>query len=362
MTNESDKKQAEQKRLLNTDKIKQRIIHGEQKADVPQQNGANSTRFQKGQSGNPKGRPRKNKRPSNPLSGAMNNKAIEISEYTYQLAIDQIILEFADKELTVKVGDQQIKMSGREALAQAQAKSALNGNAHAQKDIQNRIERAERLQLRKKVADVIFWQDYKTVMAAKLQKLADEGAAIDEEAFLPHPDDIEINEDLTIRFAGPTTSEALRKCHETMRFREALILQAELDRRLAIKSEENPGQGSLVLARFLEKSLPARMRFSDGDWLNAVWRTEKINKRTLLKQVRQAWQDALRDRGGKLDTNVKRGLQLPNINAVQNFCTDLHDFCHEATNSDRQITETDAEELCDIANEFGDQLKRANKS
>jgi hypothetical protein len=358
MTDESDKKQQQPKDTLNTDRIKHRIIHGEQKADAPQQNGANSTRFQKGQSGNPKGRPRKS---SNRQSVLARDTAIELSDHSYQLAIDQIILEFADKELTVKVGNQQIKMSGREALAQAQAKSALNGNAHAQKDIQNRIERAERIQLRKKVADAIFWHDYKNVMTAKLQKLAEEGAAIDEEAFLPHPDDIEVNEDLTIRFTGPTTPEALRKCHETMRFREALILQAELDRRLPIKSEENPVQGSLILAHFLEQSLPARMRYSDGDWLNAVWRAEKINKRDLLKTVKAIWQDALRDRGGKLDTNVKRGLQFPNINAVQNFCTDLHDFCNEIIKNDRPITDADAEDLCDIANEFGDQLKRANK-
>jgi hypothetical protein len=360
MTDESDKKQQQPKDALNTDRIKQRTLLGEANG-IEKKEDSHNTRFQKGQSGNPKGRPRKNKQPSNPLSGATNNKAIEISEHTYQLAIDQIILEFADRELTVKVGDQQIKMSGREALAQAQAKSALNGNAHAQKDIQNRIERAERIQLRKKAAEAIFWQHYKTVMTAKLQKLAEEGAAIDEEAFLPHPDDIEINEDLTIRFTGPTTPEALRKCHETMRFREALILQAELDRRLAPESEENPDQGSLMLARILEQSLPARMRYSDGDWLNAVWRAEKINKRNLLKAVKSAWQDALRDRGGVLDTNVKRGLQFPSVNAVENFCADLHDFCHEATNSDRPITDTDAEELCDIANEFGDQLKRANK-
>jgi hypothetical protein len=103
------------------------------------------------------------------------------------------------------------------------------------------------------------------------------------------------------------------------------------------------------------------MRYSDGDWLNAVWRTEKINKRNLLKAVKAAWQDALRDRGGKLDTTVKRGLQFPGIKAAENLCTDLHDFCHEATNSDRPILDTDAEELSDIAKEFGDQLKRANK-
>ena len=361
MTDKSDKKQRQPKDALNTDRIKQRIIHGEQSEDAAQQNGANNTRFQKGKSGNPKGRPTKNKS-STPLSGSTNNKVIEILEHTYQLAIDQIILEFADKELTVKVGDQQIKMSGREALAQAQAKSALNGNAHAQKDIQNRIERAERIQLRKKLADAIFWQDYKTVMAAKLQKLADEGAAIDEEAFLPHPDDIEINEDLTIRFTGPTTPEALRKCHETIRFREAFILQAELDRRLAPRTDKTAGMGALLFAKNYERLLPARMRYDDGDWLNAVWRTEKINKRNLLKAVKAAWHDALRDRGGKLDTNVKRGLQLPNINAAENFYTDLHDFCHEVIKNDRPITETDAEELCDIANEFGDQLKRANKS
>ncbi|KPB00048.1 DUF5681 domain-containing protein [Ahrensia marina] len=359
MTDESNKKQPQPNDAINTDRIKQRTLLGDANG-TDKQDVSHSTRFQKGQSGNPKGRPTKSKS-SKASIGATNNKVIEISEHTYQLAIDQIILEFADKELTVKVGDQPIKMSGREALAQAQAKSALNGNAHAQKDIQNRIERAERIQLRKKVADAIFWHDYKTVMTAKLQTLADEGSAIDEEAFLPHPDDIEINEDLTIRFTGPTTPEALRKCHETMRFREAFILQAELDRRLAPKTDKTAGMGALLFAKNYERLLPARMRYSDSDWLNAVWRTEKINKRNLLKAVKSAWHDALRDKGGLLDTNVKRGLRFPGIKAAENFCADLHEFCHEATNSDRQITETDAEELCDIANEFGDQLKRVNK-
>lgn len=358
MTDESDKKQPKPKDSLNIDRIKQRTLLGDANVETKQEP-SHSTRFQKGRSGNPKGRPRKSKG-SNTSFGMTNDKAIEVSDYAYQLAIDQIILAFADKELSVKVGDQLIKMSGREALSQAQAKSALNGNAHAQKDVQNRIERAERARLRRKIADAMFWQDYKDTKSATLDRLIKEAADIDDEAFLPHPDDIEIHENLTIRFTGPTTTEGLHKCHETMRFRSALILQAELDRRLASGSEENPGQGSLIMARFLEEGLPARMRYSDGDWLNAIWQTEKINKRTLLKSVKIAWHGAFSDRGGLLDVHVKRGLQFPNIKAVENFCTDIQDLCHEATHNDRQISDADAEELCEIANEFDNAFSHKN--
>lgn len=95
--------------------------------DDPQQK--RDARFKKGQSGNPNGRPKK--------------KTTQVIPSTDETLLDAFILNFANRELTLMSGERKVNMNGLEAIIHAQAKSAMSGNAHAQKDILNRMDRCQ---------------------------------------------------------------------------------------------------------------------------------------------------------------------------------------------------------------------------
>lgn len=91
-----------------------------------------ATQFRKGQSGNPKGRPR-NDRKSESTDGD-----------DASLAVNKAFLELGSREFAVKSGNTTATMTGAQALVHAQVQSALKGNALAQRDALRSLDQAER--------------------------------------------------------------------------------------------------------------------------------------------------------------------------------------------------------------------------
>jgi hypothetical protein len=80
------------------------------------------TRFKKGQSGNPKGRPKG--------SGTLSQAA-------------KVTLEAANRKVTIREGGVARELPAVDAITLAQQKSALGGSALAQKHFLDRYEKAE---------------------------------------------------------------------------------------------------------------------------------------------------------------------------------------------------------------------------
>ncbi len=99
------------------DEVKREVLFGVGYRRPPEQ-----TRFKKGQSGNPKGRP---KRPDCGAGGS-------------RLARDLILRE-AERLVTIRDGDETRQIPVIEAILRAATKSAASGNAYAQKHMIERF-------------------------------------------------------------------------------------------------------------------------------------------------------------------------------------------------------------------------------
>lgn len=91
------------------------------------------TRFKKGQSGNPKGRPKKE---------AKEKKAALIIPHSEQ---DELLRSQLERKVSISEGGKRKKMKMREIISQAQVNAAAKGNVYAQREI---LKTARELELR----------------------------------------------------------------------------------------------------------------------------------------------------------------------------------------------------------------------
>jgi hypothetical protein len=271
------------------DEIKRRILFG----DVGYKRPPVSGQFKKGQSGNPKGRP-KEKLPL-PMSDRSANA---------------LVLKSAERPVTVREGTEHRQVPAIDAVILAQVNTAIRGNAYAQKHYIERYDRAE-LERRQKDAEKIkLWTDYKTRQLEAHAEAKRKGESPPAE--LPHPDDVLIDEK-GVRFLGPTDEEGLRRLQETLQYRDALFLQDALDERqgeISADGAQSSGSGSaLLLLAELNKGVPARFRLSEDEIQFRALRYSYMPKRQLLKQTYAA----LRAAG----IPARRGARLPPLHVTK---------------------------------------------
>ena len=150
-----------------------------------------STRFRKGQSGNPGGRPK----------GARNKLPA-----LHEERLKDIVLAEAYRDIKVHDGDRQVTVPMAEAIIRSMALKAAKGDHRSQKlfsDLLNRTE-ASRKSLHDAWLENAF--DYKVQWERELERRERLGITAPEP--LPHPDDIEINLNTgTVSFRGPASKE-----------------------------------------------------------------------------------------------------------------------------------------------------------
>lgn len=151
-------------------------------------------RFKKGQSGNPRGRPKK---PKVPKTHSL--------EFSSQPA-NELLMQEAYRLVTIKDGDRPITVPLIQAVFRAMGVSAVKGNRFAQRNIADLVQNVES-EDRKLRADYLqTMMEYKTTWEERIEGAKLRGVCPPEP--LPHPDDIIIDLIEGRAFVcGPSTKE-----------------------------------------------------------------------------------------------------------------------------------------------------------
>lgn len=289
------------------DDIKREVLFGGGYGRPPEH-----TRFKKGQSGNPKGRPKRQD------SGVGGNPRAR-----------NLILQEAERLVTIREGEKTRQMPAIEVILRAQTKSAANGNAYAQKHMIERFMWADDERGAEIEESNESWRRYVARHRYAIAEAERKGEP--PPARLPHPDDVVIDPEKGVRFIGPVDPTWAAKLEETIKIRDILIMQDALDRCLAEDPEGDDQPGSaLLFAMLLEKSVPARFRLSKAEWSERMMRYERMPKRALLKAVYGAWNE--------LGRRVPRGRTLPPLRWGERASATIFDMASDIQSGDEDIT------------------------
>ena len=244
------------------------------------------TRFKKGQSGNPKGRPKKKVAPE-PSS---------ISEQ------DAILREEIDRKVKITEGGEIKEVTIQEAITKAQAAQAVKGSPFAQKEILSRIERLERAEEREEAARL---EDAKADRLSKAErernffaylcelkenqkkawKQAEAEGKAEPDFPWPHPDDVMLDEGRRqYRIRGPMSAQ------EVPLYR---LRRAERDTALARMVEAgvadtDSASGWMkawsLIAHCHDAELPLRWQLRDG-WDAQISRLLFLTDRQIRREV-----------------------------------------------------------------------------
>lgn len=164
-------------------------------------------RFQKGQSGNPKGRPRGSK---NAL------KKVDPS----QQPTDNLILEEAYRPVTIREGDKVIELPAIQAAVRSLAISAMKGSRLSQRALAELVRQVEDRKANEHLTAMENAFEYKQKWTAELERRRKFG--IEEPDPVPHPDDIIIDMRTGhVRTDGPLDEREKRDWDERLARRAA---------------------------------------------------------------------------------------------------------------------------------------------
>jgi hypothetical protein len=163
-------------------------------------------RFRRGQSGNPRGRPR----------GARSKPKVDTG--LGMRAAEAYLREEAYRTITLREGDNIIELPAIQAVFRAMGVSALKGNRFAQRTLTEMVTRLEEQDANARMELFGTAIEYKQSWTESIERA--QKAGIEPPRPVPHPDDIILDPNNgSVRFAGPMTEEQRDRLDEALRRR-----------------------------------------------------------------------------------------------------------------------------------------------
>ncbi|MBI3129676.1 MAG: hypothetical protein HYZ11_18875 [Candidatus Tectomicrobia bacterium] len=212
-----------------------------------------ASRFAKGRSGNPNGRPRKPKARRQRLSDAPS---------------DGFLQEEAYRLITLLENGRTVELPAAQAVYRASIMLALKGNRLAQKQFLERLARIEEEHLRFKAER---YADLKILKQKGEEALAEHRReGLPDPDLLPHPDDIVLDPESGEAFVdGPKSPEEKLHYDHLVLLRDHLLLwvaRAEkTGKGFTVRHEGRTICGYLFCAQTYDAKLPRRCRWKEGE-------------------------------------------------------------------------------------------------
>jgi hypothetical protein len=195
------------------------------------------SRFRKGQSGNPKGRPK----------GARAKPKQQFDPA--ERPTDRLILEEAYRPVTIREGDKVIELPAIQAAMRALAISAMKGSRLSQKALAEITQTAEARQAEERLTAIENALEYKQKWTAEIERCRRLG--IEGPGPLPHPDDVIIDwRSGQVRTEGPLDEREKQRWDKSLARRADA--QAEVtDNALAYKRAKTDGMREIYLREWI---------------------------------------------------------------------------------------------------------------
>jgi hypothetical protein len=214
-----------------------------------------SGQFRKGQSGNPRGRPRKK-----------DNKAEWLAA---RFPTREALRGEAGRHITVNDASGRQQVTTTQAVIRAMALAAMRGGVLAQRTYLEHQKAEDERHHRERRKSFDFWLDYQQRYRAQIATARDAGKA--EPELLPHPDDIECDwATLGVRFVGPVDEEEAAATKWMLDYRNLCFAMSQYLGEEVCMPTVPGGEGKVgpYLALFViaSRNLPPRLHsLRDGD-------------------------------------------------------------------------------------------------
>lgn len=253
------------------------------------------TRFVKGQSGNPRGRPRKPKPRTPRLSDALSDEFLEVEAY---------------RSIALRENGQAIELPAVQAVLRALTTNAIKGNRLSQKYFLEHVASMEALHFQRKIDHYVRLSAVKRDGERALAEHQRKGLPPPD--LLPHPDDIVLNAVTGEGYVkGPETLEDVRYLENTMQLRDHLLLRDARASDLRGKASAKPKEGGvsiyLVLAHLLDQTLPRRYRWQDDAGFSLMMEYDSLSRRERKRRIAEEFTqlEATRVRSSRITPEMR---------------------------------------------------------